>query len=185
MAVITLNATYPKIWLRQQLETVFFACHKKLDTFVSGWIRHAAGEAEHHHPRRHRQSRHPNTLADESETVLVQFGPLDPNVLSEAIPAFFIGRNNAGLWVAREAKGRIGGIFLLKSSAVSFARAQSETAGCATIFPAERFELDLSNHGNPFAIYLAVLMQFAASLSRQVGRIGEAIIGAARNLLAH
>lgn len=37
-----------------------------------------------------------------------------PALLSEAIPLFFIGRNKDGLWVAREADGRIGGIFLLK-----------------------------------------------------------------------
>jgi hypothetical protein len=36
----------------------------------------------------------------------------DSGVLSESIPLFFIARNRAGLWVAREAKGRTGGIFL-------------------------------------------------------------------------
>ncbi|MGT2502023.1 hypothetical protein ACVOMS_16640 [Bradyrhizobium guangxiense] len=40
--------------------------------------------------------------------------PLDPDVVSAAIPAFFIGRNRAGLWVAREAKGRAGGLFLFE-----------------------------------------------------------------------
>src|ERR1700751_5768898 len=49
------------------------------------------------------------------------FRPLDPNILSESIAAFFIGRNADGFWVARERRGRIGGIFLLQSSAVSFA----------------------------------------------------------------
>ena len=34
--------------------------------------------------------------------------PLDPDVVSASIPAFFIGRDKAGLWVAREANGRIG-----------------------------------------------------------------------------
>ena len=28
-------------------------------------------------------------------------GPIDPDVISAAIPTFFIGRNKAGLWVAR------------------------------------------------------------------------------------
>jgi hypothetical protein len=56
------------------------------------------------------------TAMTEQET---QFGPLDPDIVNESIPAFFIGRNKAGFWVAREAKGDAGGIFLFKSSAVS------------------------------------------------------------------
>jgi hypothetical protein len=75
-------------------------------------------------------------------------GPLDPNILSESIAAFFIGRNADGLWVARERRGRIGGIFLLKSSAVSFAHRHAGDAACATIFPEGRFELDIENNGN-------------------------------------
>ena len=38
----------------------------------------------------------------------------DSGVLSESIPLFFIARNRAGLWVAREAEGHTGGIFLFK-----------------------------------------------------------------------
>ncbi|UQD71404.1 hypothetical protein JEY40_37055 [Bradyrhizobium japonicum] len=76
-------------------------------------------------------------------------GPIDPDVISTAIPAFFIGRNGAGLWVAREAHGRIGGLFLFKSSAVDFANRQSGLASCALVFPAETFELDIENRGNP------------------------------------
>jgi hypothetical protein len=102
--------------------------------------------------------------ADQSKTPAVQFGPLDPNIVSDAIPAFFIGRNRAGFWVAREATGRIGGLFVLESSALSFAHAQSQPAGCAAIFPSERFELDLENEGNRFATHLAPLMRFAARL---------------------
>jgi hypothetical protein len=84
---------------------------------------------------------------------------LDPNVINDSIPAFFIGRNLDGLWVAREARGRIGGLFMLKSSEVSFAREQSGPSGCATIFPTERFELDLRNEGNLLASYLAPLLR--------------------------
>src|SRR6478672_11971408 len=73
-----------------------------------------------------------------SAPIATRFQPLDPNVLNEAIPAFFIGPNNDGFWVARDAKGRIGGLFLRKASAVSFARTQGGPAGCATIFPADR-----------------------------------------------
>ena len=97
--------------------------------------------------------------ADECATVDAAFQPLDPGIVSEAIPAFFIGRNKDGFWVARDAGGRIGGIFLLKRSALAFARENSEPAGCATIFPAARFELDLENRGNPLVIWLASLLR--------------------------
>jgi hypothetical protein len=80
--------------------------------------------------------------------------PLDPDIVSAAIPAFFIGRNGAGLWVAREANGRVGGLFLFKSSAVDFANRQSSPVRCALVFPAETFELDVENRGN-FLIVLA------------------------------
>ncbi|OKO81400.1 hypothetical protein AC629_25375 [Bradyrhizobium sp. NAS80.1] len=78
--------------------------------------------------------------------------PLDPDVVSAAIPAFFIGRNSAGLWVAREANGRVGGLFLFKSSAIDFANRQSAPARCALVFPAETFELDVENRGNPLIV---------------------------------
>jgi hypothetical protein len=89
--------------------------------------------------------------------VTTQFVPLDPGILSESIPAFFIGRNKQGFWVARDARGRIGGIFLLANSALSFAKRNSAPTGCATIFPSERFELDLENRGNPLVAPLGAL----------------------------
>ncbi|KRQ16476.1 hypothetical protein [Bradyrhizobium manausense] len=82
--------------------------------------------------------------------------PLDPDVVSDAIPAFFIGRNAAGLWVAREARGRIGGLFVLKSSAVDFASRQSAPARCALVFPLETIELDIENRGNPLIVLAAL-----------------------------
>ena len=97
----------------------------------------------------------------EPATATAQFQPLDPGVVSEAIPAFFIGRNKEGFWIARDAKGRIGGIFLLENSALSFARRNSQPGGCATIFLSERFELDLENRGNPFIAQLGLLIRFA------------------------
>jgi len=100
-------------------------------------------------------------------TVGTTFLPLDPGIVSDAIPAFFIGRNRQGLWVAREVKGRFGGIFLLESSALSFARRHSRPAGCATIFPSERFELDLENQGNPFAAQLGSLLRLASRPRRR------------------
>jgi hypothetical protein len=97
----------------------------------------------------------------EPATVAAQFPPLDPGIVNEAIPAFFIGRNKEGFWVARDAKGQIGGIFLLENSALSFARRNSWPAGCATIFPSERFELDLENKGNPLVAHLGPLIHLA------------------------
>jgi hypothetical protein len=43
------------------------------------------------------------------------------SALSEAIPAFFVGRNKDGFWVARDADAKIGGIFLFEKSALNFA----------------------------------------------------------------
>ena len=77
----------------------------------------------------------------------------DARAHSEAIPLFFIGRNKNGLWVAREAEGRTGGVFLLKRSALRFAKKNSAPTGCATMFLAERFELDFKNQGNPLVTW--------------------------------
>src|ERR1700730_12272519 len=72
----------------------------------------------------------------------------DASVISEAIPLFYIGRNKNGLWVAREAEGRTGGIFLARRSAGRFARESCEHGGCATMFVAEPRELDFENRDN-------------------------------------
>jgi len=85
-------------------------------------------------------------------------------VLSEAIPLFFIARNSNGFWVAREAEGRSGGLFLLKQSALSFAKKNSGSSGCATIFLAEAFELDVANCGNPLAAWLEKVFRKVARL---------------------
>lgn len=109
-----------------------------------------------------RESERPGSLpADEPATVTTQFQPLDPGIVSEAIPAFFIGRNKEGFWVARDAKGTIGGLFLFKNSALSFAKSNSPPTRCATIHPSHRFELDLENRGNALFPYLGPLKRFA------------------------
>src|ERR1039458_160483 len=61
----------------------------------------------------------------------------DPSILSEAIPLFFIGRNKDGFWVALDADGSVGGIFLLKHSALRFANTNTQPRGCATMFVEE------------------------------------------------
>jgi hypothetical protein len=118
-------------------------------------------------------------------TVTAQFQPLDPGILNQAIPAFFIGRNQQGFWIARDASGQIGGIFLLESSALSFAKRNSRPTGCATIFPFERFELDLENKGNRFAVQLGSLIHSAMRLRRRlatfIGRMRQARRPAAKD----
>ena len=124
----------------------------------------------------HRNGERSGVLPTNSPTVIAQFQPLDPGIVNEAIPAFFIGRNKEGFWVARDARGRIGGIFLLENSALSFARRNSRPAGCATIFPSERFELDLENKGNPLAAQLGSLIHLATRFrERMAAWIGNMI----------
>jgi hypothetical protein len=96
------------------------------------------------------------------------FQPLDPGIVNEAIPAFFIGRNSDGFWLARDVKGKTGGIFLFERSALSFARRHSRPLGCATIFPSERFELDLENQGNALVAPLRRLMRLAAHARQRI-----------------
>jgi len=107
----------------------------------------------------------------EPATVNAQLPPLDPDVVSDGIPAFFIGRNKEGFWVARDVKGQIGGIFLLESSALSFARRNSWPAGCAIIFPSERFELDLENKGNPLVTHIGPLIHLAMRHRRRMAAL--------------
>ena len=166
MATITFNTAQRAA---ERLEAVLTAVGEKFDVFVSYQRQHAVAEAE---PTR--------TLPnDELAGTATPFQPLDADIVSDAIPAFFIGRNDDGFWVARDAKGRIGGLFLLKASAVSFARLQSGLAGCATIFPTDRFELDLKNSGNPLIPYLRPLMRLAQHLRQRAiagaGQIAAAI----------
>jgi hypothetical protein len=105
--------------------------------------------------------------ADQPPTVAAPFQRLDPGIVNEAIPAFFIGRNRQGFWVARDANGTIGGIFLFESSAVEFAKRSSHPLACATIYPSERFELDQENQGNPL---VAALISLLRLVTRPGGR---------------
>lgn len=95
---------------------------------------------------------------------IVNFPPRpDPRVLSASIPLFFIGRNKYGFWVARAAEGRVGGIFLMKRSALRFATKNSAPAGCATMFLSERFELDVENQGGVLAAGLDAMIRMIAA----------------------
>ena len=88
--------------------------------------------------------------------------PGRPSVVNEAIPLFYIGRNNSGIWVVRGAEGRSGGLFFFKRSAAHFARRQSEPAGCAMMFLAEPFELDVANQGSRLAGLFSAASEVAA-----------------------
>jgi hypothetical protein len=102
--------------------------------------------------------------ADHEPTHEQQLQARDPGIVNGAIPAFYIGRNKDGFWVAREVNGRVGGIFLFKNSALSFAKKRGGRAGCATIFLSEPLELDLANKGNPLIVQLGSLKRFAMRL---------------------
>ena len=160
MAAIAVNNTHRKHAGRVRLKAWLAACREMLDGFVGERLKHSAMEAGSVRSRRRRERRgRLQQATGRAELPSVEFGPLAPDVVNETIPAFFIGRNNAGLWVAREATGRIGGVFLFEASALGFAHAQSRSAGCATIFPSQRFELDLENRGNPLAGHLTSLIR--------------------------
>jgi hypothetical protein len=133
--------------------------------------RHSTAAIERERARAERLS------AKQPAKVTAEFRPLDGDIVNEAIPAFFIGRNMEGFWLARDAKGQIGGIFLLENSAVSFARTNSRPAGCATIYPSERFELDLENNGNPLVEPLMRLKRRGRQLVAFIGKMTKAIKG--------
>ena len=92
----------------------------------------------------------------------------DPSILSDAIPLFFIGRNRDGFWVARDADGRVGGIFVLKQSALQFTDKNAPPVGCAKMFLSERFELDIENKGNPLVARLGAAKRVLTRLARRL-----------------
>ena len=148
---------------------VLAAVRKTIDALVSRQMQHAAAEAEY--AGREHVRMPPD---DKPAGVDTQFQPLDSGIVSEAIPGFFIGRNKEGFWVARDAKGRIGGLFLFKGSALSFARNNSRPTGCATIFPSHRFELDLENNGNALVPHLGSIKRLVTRhLQRLAASIGR------------
>ncbi len=116
---------------------------------------------------------------DQPATVATPFQPLDPDIVNAAIPAFFICRDEEGFWLVRDLKGQIGGVFLFENSALAFARRNSRQSGCATIFPSERFELDVKNQGNALIRYLPPFMRLATYCWQRtadlVGKITEAV----------
>jgi hypothetical protein len=87
-------------------------------------------------------------LAKSAHAAVGPFQRPGPDILNEAIPVVFIGRNRDGFWVARDAGGKFGGLFWRKQSALRFAKRAAASTGCAAVFPQARFELDIENAGS-------------------------------------
>jgi hypothetical protein len=104
--------------------------------------------------------------AAKREHAVTSFQRPGPEILNRTIPAVFIGRNRNGVWVARDADGKFGGLFWRKGAAVRFAKANAGPAGCAAVFPQARFELDLDNSGNPFLGRLGIVKHLLARPAR-------------------
>ena len=131
----------------------------------------AAGRVKRHGPTR-------QPVAPTAATRLLQRP--DPSILSEAIPLFFIGRNKDGFWVAREADGRVGGIFVLKRSALLFANTNAQPWGCATMVVSEAFELDIENKGNPFVAHFRAARRLVSRLAQQLAASAGKMAATAR-----
>jgi hypothetical protein len=126
-------------------------------------------------------------------------GRPDAAILSNAIPFFYIGRNRHGFWVAREAEGKIGGLFMCQRSALRFARKLSKPLGCATMLLNGPFELDIANHGSRIAVLLTAALEIAtrrlptvasfvglaaAEWRKLVAEVSRAVAGERRNRAA-
>ena len=99
----------------------------------------------------------------------------DPGILNEAIPLFFIGRNEDGFWVVRESDGQTGGIFLSKQSALRFANRSAQSGGFAIMLLSKRFELGVENEGNPLATPLAAARRIVLQLAQRMAPWAVAI----------
>jgi hypothetical protein len=117
----------------------------------------------------------------------------DASVINEAIPLFYIGRNRKGLWVAREAEGRIGGIFLTRRAAIRFAKETCEPMGCATMFVTQPLELGFTRsdttagpregtaNANERSVVLTVMKAAATAAGRIFTKASRALASERRN----
>jgi hypothetical protein len=106
----------------------------------------------------------------------------DDTVLSGSIPLFFIGRNQNGFWVAREAAGRCGGLFLFRRSAARFARRNDLAGGGATMLVEHSIELDLPNRGGRLVELIAGTIDIVRRRAPFVMNLTEAAIAKWRKL---
>ena len=106
----------------------------------------------------------------------------DDTVLNNSIPLFFIGRNHNGFWVAREAAGRCGGLFLFRRSAARFARRNGLADGGATMLMEHPIELDLPNHGSRLVELIGTTIDSVRRRAPFVTNLIEAAIAQWRKL---
>jgi len=115
-----------------------------------------------------------------------QIAPLptrpDDTVLSDSIPLFFIGRNENGFWVAREAAGRCGGLFLFRWSANRFARRNGLAGGGATMLVEHSIELDVPNHGSRLVELIGIAIDIVRRHAPSVTNLIETAIAQWRKL---
>jgi len=102
----------------------------------------------------------------------------DSSALSEAIPAFFVGRNEGR--PGRRRKDR--GIFLFEKSALNFANRHTWPVRCAIIYPSENVELDIENDGNRLLAYFG---RQKHAVSHHTKRAVAFLVGAVRRAKAH
>ena len=107
----------------------------------------------------------------------------DLHVLNAAIPLFYICQNRHGFWVAREAEGRTGGLFLRKRAALRFAHRQS-AMGCAIMQLNEPTELDIPNQGNRIAKPLGMIIDLAERRAPRLAEFAGMVIVEWRTLVA-
>jgi hypothetical protein len=112
--------------------------------------------------------------------------PQRPNlqVLSQSIPLFYICQNRHGFWIARDAEGRNGGLFLRRQSALAFARRQSTPTGCAIMQLGESAELDIENQGNRVAVPLGRMIDLATQRAPRLAAFAGTLIAEWRELVA-
>ena len=115
-----------------------------------------------------------------------QIAPLptrpDDTVLSDSIPLFFIGRNENGFWVAREAAGRCGGLFLFRWSANRFGRRNILAGGGATMLVEHSIELDVPNHGSRLVELIGIAIDIVRRHAPSVTNLIETAIAQWRKL---
>ena len=166
MATITFNAAQRAA---ERLEAVLTAVGEKFDVFVSYQLRQTAAEAE---PAR--------TLpATKLQAPPRRFGRLTP---ASSAMQFRHSSSAATATASGSPATRRGGSAGFSCSRLPQCRSQREQSGpvgCATIFPADRFELDLRNNGSPLIPFLRPLMRLALHLQRRAlagaGQIAAAI----------
>jgi len=138
----------------------------------------------------------PSRRRGEGSTVIEFPKRPDLTVLSETIPLFYIARNAYGFWVARQADGACGGEFVLRRSAVRFARRKSAASGCGMMFLNETLELDVANEGSRLVAPIVAGIDFVtrrlpllasfiglaiAEWRKLAGQISRAVAGERRN----